>query len=196
MLRDARNAMSDDTPDDVSEATLAWIERLHVVVDELAEPILARHHGRLACRSGCAGCCADDLTVFDIEAAVLRRRYPELLANGTPRAPGACAFLDEEDRCRVYRDRPYVCRTQGLPLRWLDEDEEGATFEARDVCPLSAEGEALEDMPADALWTLGPFEQRLAAKQAESGGPPGGRVALRSLFATSSPAPRRLPVVD
>ena len=32
---------------------------------------------------------------------------------------GACAFLDGEGGCRVYPDRPYVCRTQGLPLRWI-----------------------------------------------------------------------------
>ena len=76
------------------------------------------------------------------------------------------------------------------------EDEEGETYEARDVCPLNLEGVALEELEADALWTLGPIEQRLAAKQAEAGGPPGERVALRSLFAAAAPSHRRLPVVE
>jgi uncharacterized protein len=180
------NAMHDDE---------TWVERLHAVVDELAAPIAAQHEGRLACRAGCAGCCADGLTVFPIEAEVIRRRHGELLATATPHEEGACAFLDPEGRCRIYDARPYVCRTQGLPLRWLDEDEDGETYEARDVCPLNLEGVPLEELEADALWTLGPIEQRLAAKQAEAGGSPGERVPLRSLFAART-THRRLPVVE
>jgi hypothetical protein len=187
--------------DETRDANVAWVERLHAVVDELTEPVRRAHAGRLACRAGCAGCCQDDLTVFEIEAEVIRRRHPELLATGTPRATGGCAFLDDGGLCRVYDARPYVCRTQGLPLRWLDEDEQGETFEARDVCPLNLDGIALEELPTDELWTLGPIEQRLADRQGAASGP-AARVALRSLFvqrATPGPAEdgatRKLPVV-
>jgi hypothetical protein len=186
---------------DASEARVAWVERLHAVVDELTEPVRRAHAGRLACRAGCAGCCQDDLTVFEVEADVLRRRHPELLATGTPHAAGACAFLDDGGLCRVYDARPYVCRTQGLPLRWLDEDEQGETFEARDVCPLNLDGVPLEELPADELWTLGPIEQRLADRQAAESGTP-TRVTLRSLFVQRAAPPtredastRKLPVV-
>lgn len=165
-----------------------WIDRLHAAVDELARPIAAANASRMKCRAGCSGCCSDGLTVFEVEAEVIRRRHPELLADGEPHEEGACALLDREGRCRVYDARPYVCRTQGLPLRWLDEDEEGQPFESRDICPLNEPGgPPLEELAADACWTLGPIEERLASRQKD-----GKRVALRSLFAK---AKRRLEVI-
>lgn len=182
-------------PREIPDETLDWVERLHAVVDELAAPLAAVHEGALACRAGCAGCCADDLTVFEIEAAVIERRHGALLEAGAPHAAGACAFLDGEGRCRVYDARPYVCRTQGLPLRWLERDVDGAPVEARDVCPLNLEGVDLAEQPAEALWTVGPFEQRLAERQAAVDGGEGRRVALRDLFG-ATPARRHLPVVD
>jgi Fe-S-cluster containining protein len=177
---------------DVGDETVAWVERLHAVVSELAAPIEEVHGPRITCRAGCSGCCVDGLTVFAIEAAVIARRYPELCASGEPHAEGACAFLDAEGRCRVYEARPYVCRTQGLPLRWLEEDEDGAPVEARDVCPLNLEGGVgLEELEAEACWTIGPIEQRLAERQAAEDGGRGTRVPLRSLFHGGK---RRLPL--
>jgi Fe-S-cluster containining protein len=93
--------------------------------------------------------------------------------------------LDDEKRCRIYAHRPYVCRTQGLPLRWI-EDEGEEIYEARDICPLNAEGPPLEELPAEECWSIGPFEERLAREQKD-----GARVALRSLF----DARKRLPIV-
>jgi hypothetical protein len=181
----------------VDAETIAWVDRLHTVTDELAAPVVKANEAGLACRAGCTGCCADGLTVFEIEAALIATRHPELLASGEPHAEGACALLDDEGRCRAYDARPYVCRTQGLPLRWLDEDEEGEVFEARDVCPLNLDGGAgLEGLPADACWTIGPIEQRLAERQGALDGGAGRRVELRSLFAHARGAKRRLPLVD
>lgn len=161
----------------MDDDAIAFIERLHAVVDELAEKVAAEHGERVTCRAGCSGCCSDGLTVFAVEAELIARRHPELLATAEPHAEGACAFLDAAGRCRVYASRPYVCRTQGLPLRWIDEDDDGP-FESRDVCPLNAGVGPLEELPADALWTIGPFEERLAGAQRD-----GRRVALRDLFA-------------
>jgi hypothetical protein len=77
-----------------------------------------------------------------------------------------------------------VCRTQGLPLRWLDRDEDDAPFEARDVCPLNVDGgPPLEELPADACWTLGPVEERLAARLSVVDGGEPRRIPLRALFA-------------
>ncbi|MFH1568638.1 MAG: YkgJ family cysteine cluster protein, partial [Gemmatimonadota bacterium] len=94
---------------------------------------------------------------------------------------GACAFLDAEGACRIYPQRPYVCRTQGLPLRWLDEVD-GATVELRDICPLNEEGVPIEELDAAACWTIGPAEGALAEFQARADGGQGRRVALRGLF--------------
>lgn len=175
------------------EAKTLWVARLHEVVNELAGPIAAAHGERLRCRAGCAGCCADELTVFELEADLIRARHAELLAREAPHAPGACAFLDAAGACRIYDARPYVCRTQGLPLRWLEEDDDGDVVEGRDVCPLNDEGPPLEELPAEQLWTIGPFEQRLQQQQLATDGGEGRRVALRSLFARAA-EPKKLPV--
>lgn len=182
-------ASSDDADDADEHPT--WVERLHGVVDELVAPIVAGHGQRLHCRSGCNDCCTDGLTVFAVEAAVIGHHHRQLLAHGTPHPEGACAFLDDAGACRIYAQRPYVCRTQGLPLRWLEQDEEGPA-EVRDICPLNVEGPALEELTADECWTLGPIEERLGARQAAVDGGKAERIALRSLFVGG---PRRLPII-
>ena len=191
--------------DDADAAQLA-LRALHDEVNARAAALARRHVGRLRCGRGCSACCQDGLTVFEVEAERIRRAHPELLADGTPHPAGACAFLDAEGACRVYADRPYVCRTQGLPLRWLEEDAAGQVAERRDICPLNeaappltasgARSEAkpsevpLELLPDDACWTLGETEGRLAALQAAQDGGALRRVALRSLFRAERPRDR------
>jgi len=182
---------------DVPPAVRAWVVRMHDVVDELASGVAQVHGDRLRCREGCSGCCQDGLTVFEIEAAVIAERHGELLRGAAPNPGDGCAFLDGRGACRIYADRPYVCRTQGLPLRWLEQDDGGNALEARDICPLSEEGPPLEELEASALWSVGPFEERLAAQQAAVDGGEGRRVALRALFAghAERAAIVRLPMV-
>ncbi|MGH0033431.1 MAG: YkgJ family cysteine cluster protein [Myxococcota bacterium] len=169
-----------------SDAGLGELLALHEEVDREAARLAARHGSRLQCRRGCSACCVDDLTVFEIEARRIRAAHPALLGGEAPHAPGACAFLDGAGGCRIYADRPYVCRTQGLPLRWWAEDEREELVESRDVCPLNAEGPALGSLAADDCWLIGPFEDRLRRLQEARDGGRGRRVALRSLFRSSS----------
>jgi hypothetical protein len=168
----------DDDMDKVSDRLLT----LHGDIDRQAGRLASRHAARLQCARGCSDCCRDGLTVFQVEAERIRRQNPRLLAQGTPHAEGACAFLDGEGACRIYQDRPYVCRTQGLPLRWLEPDTAGGGVEYRDICPLNEEGPPLEDLPEGDLWTLGPTEGRLAALQEAWSDGRLERVALRDLF--------------
>lgn len=112
-----------------------------------------------------------------------------------PHAVGACAFLDDEGACRVYEDRPYVCRSQGLPLRVLFENEANDIEERRDICPLNLEGgPPIESLDEDDCWLIGPFELRIARLDEELLGGQGERVALRDLFSEAEPRllqPRR-----
>jgi hypothetical protein len=171
--------------DKVSSRLLA----LHQDVDQEAGNLASRHAARLQCARGCSDCCRDGLTVFAVEAERIRRKHPRLLAEGSPHPAGACAFLDSEGACRIYEDRPYVCRTQGLPLRWLDTDDAGMVVEYRDICPLNEEGAPLEQLAEGDCWTLGPAEGRLAALQEERGGGHLKRVGLRDLFAGKKSSP-------
>ncbi|MBN1336119.1 MAG: YkgJ family cysteine cluster protein [Deltaproteobacteria bacterium] len=177
-------------------AAVEAVEALHAAVDAAVSELVARHQDRLRCGRGCSDCCLDDLTVFPVEAARIVRDHPDLLATGEPHPPGACAFLDASGACRIYESRPYVCRTQGLPLRWLDlaGEASGEWQEHRDICPLNAPGgPPVEDLPPDACWPLGPVEDRLAALQEAVDAAAGPslrargtrRVALRRLFRRS-----------
>jgi hypothetical protein len=176
-------AISERSP--FSHRALDTVIRLHAEVDRQTDRLRAVHAARLQCRKGCSGCCTDDLTVFEIEAQRIRRHHTELLSRDTPHPPGGCAFLDEAGGCRIYADRPYVCRTQGLPLRWIALGPDGEPAELRDICPLNEAGPPVETLSPDACWEIGPFEAWLAELQAGIDGGALRRIPLRSLFRRS-----------
>jgi hypothetical protein len=163
------------------------VATLHAGVDGATRRLYVLHAARLQCRKGCSSCCVDDVAVFEVEAALIRRHHAELLTTGAPHPAGACAFLDDAGACRIYAHRPYVCRTQGLPLRWEEEGIDGAV-ELRDICPLNDTGDPLVELDAGACWTLGPTEERLALLQVTTD-PAAGRTKLRHLFARREAAP-------
>lgn len=162
---------------------LAALQALYGEVDDRASQIADGHGARLQCRRGCCQCCVDELTVFEIEAENIRLNHTALLVEQEPHQRGACAFLDAGGACRIYADRPYVCRTQGLPLRWIDEGHDGELVELRDICPLNDEGTPIEELTTDECWTIGPAEERLAKLQQQFESDQMARVPLRSLFA-------------
>lgn len=168
----------DKTPDDPA----AHLLELHGGIDDVADALAQYHGARLRCARGCSSCCVDGITVFEVEADRIRANHADLLDRGTPHAEGMCAFLDADGACRVYDDRPYVCRTQGLPLRWFDEADNGEVVERRDICPLNDEGQPIEELDAEACWTIGPVESSLAVLQERSGEGELRRIALRDLF--------------
>ena len=169
-----------DSPADSN--ALALLQTLYGEVDHRATQIADGHGARLQCRRGCCQCCVDELTVFEVEADNIRLNHAALLVEQEPHQPGACAFLDADGACRIYADRPYVCRTQGLPLRWIDEADGGELVELRDICPLNDEGTPIEELTQHECWTIGPIEERLAKLQQQFGSGQMTRVPLRSLF--------------
>lgn len=169
-------------PERPCHTPLDVLTQVHETLDARLAELAAKHDERMQCGRGCFDCCVDELTVFEVEAALIQRDYPELLEQGRPHPVGRCAFLDSSGACRIYDRRPYVCRTQGLPLRWLAETAAGETVELRDICPLNAEGPALETLDREDCWSLGPLEEVLAGIQVAVDGGEGRRVALRDLF--------------
>lgn len=167
-----------DPPVSVASELLALRQR----VDEETARLEDRHRARLRCAKGCCDCCVDDLSVFEVEAERIRALHPAVLRSA-PAPEGGCAFLDGEGACRIYESRPHVCRTQGLPLRWIDWEEE---VEARSICPLNEEGPSLVELPAEDCLELGPNEAQLATLEARRSGVAMGsslaRVRLRDLF--------------
>jgi uncharacterized protein len=176
----------------MQDSSVLWTEIINALneiyreIDQVSCGLFDLHSQRLLCRQGCKGCCMDGITVFEVEAQNIIEQYHDLLDHGVPYAEGACPFLDREGSCRIYMHRPYVCRTQGLPLRWLDETKTGDIVEMRDICPVNDFGPAIETLPEEQCWTIGPFELRLAALQALVSGNEMRRVPLRSLFIQSA----------
>ena len=165
------------------------LTRLQAQVTTRAQALIAVLPGSLACRRGCADCCVDELTVFTLEADLIRFHHSDLLTNGAPHPKGACAFLGPDGACRIYDQRPYVCRTQGLPLRWQATNEQGETVELRDICPLNEEplGVPVQGLDSDKCWALGEFEGALASLQAEAQGSfELRREPLRGLFSAGT----------
>lgn len=160
------------------------LKRLYQEIDQITCHLVQIHGERLHCRSGCTSCCVDNLTVFEIEALNIRQNHPDLFR---PHPPGACAFLDEQNHCRIYTDRPYVCRTQGLPLRWIEELEDGRVVEMRDICPLNESGPPIEELDREACWAIGPFEEKLSNLQFQIDQGRLQRIALRDLFMVQEP---------
>lgn len=155
---------------------------LYREVDQQVGRLYTLHASRLVCRYGCHRCCIDGLTVFEVEAENVRRHHADLLVGGDPHPEGTCAFLDPAAACRIYEYRPYVCRTQGLPLRWIEQRPDGTSLELRDICPLNDQGQPVEALPDGECWTIGPFEGELARLQARMDGGALRRVSLRALF--------------
>jgi hypothetical protein len=180
-MRGYNPAMGDE-PGRATRA-LADLSRFHAETEEQVRLLAKRHAGRLKCARGCSSCCIDGLRVFEVEAERIRREAATDLAGCPPRAPGACALLSEDGACRAYAARPYVCRTQGLPLRWMGTSEAGELVEMRDICPLNAEGSPIVELCEEECWTLGPAEERLRSLQRDFAGGSLRRVALRDLFA-------------
>lgn len=101
----------------------------------------------LVCRPGCSACCRHDLSLFPVEAAVVRaavlalaEETRNLISRQALSGPCSCPFLID-DRCAIYRDRPLICRTQGLPL--LIEGDYGER--TVDFCPLNFASDGATD---------------------------------------------------
>ena len=90
---------------------------------------------RLNCRPGCAACC-QPFSVFALEAALITGRMARFLINQTQPsapAPDACVFL-HHGLCRIYAIRPLICRSQGLPLAYIDPSRQCLEVSA---CPVN-----------------------------------------------------------
>ena len=169
-----------------TEAILEKLKVLHHEVDLVSKRLFDIHRDRVQCARGCFDCCIDDITIFEIEAEQIRREAAHLLDTATPHTPGRCAFLSEDGACRIHHVRPYVCRTQGLPLLWIGAAEDGSLSELREICELNEDGRPIEELSRRDCWTLGPFEDRLDGLQRSLDGGRGRRIRMRDLFVRQS----------
>lgn len=184
---------------------------LHAETDARFAESIAAIGAPIGCKPGCAACCVDGLTVWQVEAdaiaAYVRRpNAPPLRVH----PEGACAFLGADRQCQVFAARPYVCRSQGAVLRWWESETESADddddwgdvsddvttdgaqatpIERRSTCAEHLRDVDIEALPEAATFELGPAEDRLVAIAVDALRLAGGRglperVGLRDLART------------
>lgn len=164
-----------------SPEILNALKQFYSALDSHIHSIEEKNKARINCKKGCFSCCKDDLEVFGIEAEYIRKNQFEFLKSSSPAPIGACAFLNGEGACRIYDSRPFVCRTHGVPIAYLQEDEEGE-FELRDICPINEKGEPLEELANEKIFQNNSWEEKLATLQLISDQGKMEREKLRHLF--------------
>jgi Fe-S-cluster containining protein len=108
---------------------------VHNVVDEYNQKIFSHPIVKelMPCKAGCTGCCHTQVSVTEDEAELLAHNisngveinyklleHQSLAGNDTaaffaiPYGERRCVFLDDQGACKVYKDRPSVCRTNAV----------------------------------------------------------------------------------
>ncbi len=123
-------------------------------VDRLAALLNVRLQRYLRCAPGCCSCCKS-FSVSALEAALIADTGVRAIQREDDE--DRCALLVAE-RCSIYPQRPLICRTQGLPIGYIDEINEQIEVSA---CPLNFTGE--HPFEHDDLFLIDPFNSRLAA---------------------------------
>ncbi len=173
---------------------MTCIQDYHQLLDALdAEIARVRemHAATLSCGPRCASCCLA-FSVLPIEAAFLREAIAALppasqdrlgrsLAEGADRCP-----LLIDDLCGIYAARPVICRTQGLPLAYVDEEREAIEVSA---CPLNFPDEYA--LAPERLLFMDGFNARLSDLNLiwcrKQGLAPDRRLPLREIVSSGPP---------
>jgi Fe-S-cluster containining protein len=91
-------------------------------IDALCMKLEKAHKEHITCSADCHKCCMD-FSVFPVEIYSILKETDERKINIYHEvSEGECVFLIE-GRCSIYESRPLICRTHGLPLLFMEEDE-------------------------------------------------------------------------
>ena len=108
-------------------------------IDALCGAIQASLGEQIICSEGCSSCCTA-ITLFPVEAAALRAALDEMPEQeaeeilrhvSEPASSERCPLLSHH-RCLLYRARPIICRTHGLPIIYTEDN-----LHKSDCCPLN-----------------------------------------------------------
>lgn len=91
------------------------IAEIDLAVDTLSAKLGA---GSLRCGPGCSSCCTA-FSVLPLEAALLTTALPVLPVK-SPGDSYLCRLLVDH-LCTAYPYRPVICRTQGLPIAYVEK---------------------------------------------------------------------------
>lgn len=125
------------------ESTIERYIKLRELIDQMAADLETINAGGMVCRKGCCDCCVN-LTVFPVEFfAIVEGMKKAGVSKPAFDAARACGYLDEQGACVIYPFRPMICRTQGLPLAFYDDQQEGYSVS---FCPKNFAEDDPEDL--------------------------------------------------
>lgn len=125
------------------------IREFHQKIDEFFIDKSKKYSEQIQCKLKCDKCCHVELSIFEIEKSNILDWYSRLDVSQkkelikkleTPQIKSEdlfgnlvnpCVFLYESE-CSIYPVRPTLCRSQGLPMLRIEEDENQI-----DCCPLN-----------------------------------------------------------
>lgn len=118
---------------------LANYKQLVARIDALCGAIQASLGDQITCSEGCSSCCTA-ITLFPVEAAALQAALDELpeeeaeeiRRHVAQHTSGERCPLLSHHRCLLYRARPIICRTHGLPIIYTEDNQRKS-----DCCPLN-----------------------------------------------------------
>ena len=124
------------------DCAMTLIQEYHQLIAALDAEIVCigeMHGATLSCGPRCSSCCLA-FSVLPLEAACLREAIAALPLASQERLGHSLA--EDDDRCpllidklcSIYKARPVICRTQGLPLAYVDEERQAIEVSA---CPLN-----------------------------------------------------------
>jgi Fe-S-cluster containining protein len=90
--------------------------------DHLSERLAKNHNEHINCAPGCNKCCMD-FSIFPVEFfSILKENENKKINVSTGAGEGECLFLIN-GLCSIYESRPIICRTHGLPMLRMGEDD-------------------------------------------------------------------------
>lgn len=108
---------------DTVQPILARYRQFRAEIDRQIERLTALYQQHLACRRGCCECCIN-LTVWPVEFFAILQDLQTAGIRIAPNPNADCVFLNN-GLCALYPFRPIICRTHGLPLAYLSEQDDG-----------------------------------------------------------------------
>jgi len=115
-------SVNQDFPGHDPYSKLADYLKLRSEVDVLCERLTEAHNENLNCAPGCHKCCMD-FRVFPVEFfSILKENENKKVNIRNVAKEGECMFLID-GMCSIYESRPIICRTHGLPILSMGEDD-------------------------------------------------------------------------
>lgn len=106
--------------------------------DANVEKLVALHGSNIVCKPKCASCCVN-LTVFQIEFESIKHEMGKDgfdIGSVVFDDQATCGFL-KDDLCQIYKYRPIICRTHGIPISFQNDDDPAEPYIAVSFCDLN-----------------------------------------------------------